>query len=44
MTFAGSEQERSKIVIDNIAIEQVNQFNILGFRLSYLGKIDYSIN
>lgn len=35
MTFCGRELTRSKIIIDNKVIKQINTFNYLGFSLSY---------
>jgi hypothetical protein len=34
MAFQGKEQVRSKICIENIIFEQVNNFNYLGYNLA----------
>ena len=40
MAFKGRDPVRSKIVIDNKIIEQVNLFNCLGNMISYEGELD----
>jgi hypothetical protein len=40
MTLRGKEPKRSKILIDNKSIEQVNTFNYLGNLVSYENKKD----
>ena len=40
MAFKGRDPVRTKIVIDNIIIEQVNLFNYLGNLISYEGELD----
>jgi len=39
MAFKGRDAVRTKIVIDNTIIEQVNLFNYLG-NISYEGELD----
>lgn len=38
--FNGCELARFKIIIEDKVVEQVNEYNFLGCRLSYLGEID----
>jgi hypothetical protein len=40
MAFKGTEPIRSKIVIDNMTLEQVNTFTYLGCNISYQGEKD----
>jgi len=40
MTFKGRDPVRTKIVIDNNIIEQVNSFNNLGNVISYEKELD----
>jgi len=40
MAFKGRDPVRTKIVIDNKIIEQVNSFNYLGNMISYEKKLD----
>ena len=40
MTFKGQDPVRSKIVIDNKIIVQVNSFNYLGNLISYEKEVD----
>jgi len=40
MAFKGQDPMRTKIVIDNKIIEQVNLFNYLGNMASYEGELD----
>ena len=40
MAFKGRDPVRTKIVIDNKIIEQVNLFNCLGNTISYEGELD----
>ena len=40
MAFKGRDPVRTKIVIDNKIIEQVNLFNYLGNVISYEGELD----
>jgi len=40
MAFTGRDPVRTKIVIDNKIIEQVNLFNCLGNTISYEGELD----
>ena len=40
MAFKGRDPVRTKIVIDNKIIEQVNLFNCLGNVISYEGELD----
>jgi hypothetical protein len=40
MAFKGRDPARSKIVIDNKIIEQINSFNYLGNLISYKNKIN----
>jgi len=40
MTFRGRDPVRTKIVIDNKIIEQVNLFNYLGNMVSYEKELD----
>jgi len=40
MAFKGRDPVRTKIVIDNKIIEQVNLFNYLGNMISYEGELD----
>ena len=40
MAFKGRDPVRTKIVIDNKIIEQVNLFNCLGNMISYEGELD----
>jgi len=40
MTFKGRDPVRTKIVIDNKIIEQVNLFNCLGNMISFEGELD----
>jgi hypothetical protein len=40
MAFRGKEPKRSKIVIENKSLEQVNTFNYLGTLVSYENKKD----
>ena len=40
MAFKGRDAVRTKIVIDNKIIEQVNLFNCLGNMISYEGELD----
>jgi len=46
MAMKGRDSVRTKIVIDNKIIEQVNLFNYLGNMISYEGEldIDYKLN
>jgi len=41
MAFRGQDPVRTKIVIDNKIIEQVNSFNYLGNMISYEKRIGY---
>lgn len=43
MAFQGTNHKRCKIVIDNKSIEQVNNFNYLGFNVSYCQKNDINM-
>ena len=40
MAFKGRNPVRTKIVIDNKIIEQVNSFNHLGSMISYVKELD----
>jgi len=40
MAFKGRDPVRTKIVIDNKIIEQVNLFNYLGNMICYEGELD----
>ena len=40
MAFKGGDPDRSKIVIDNTIIEQVNSFNYLGNLIPYEKEVD----
>ena len=40
MAFKGGDPVRTKIVIENKIIEQVNLFNYLGNMISYEGELD----
>jgi len=40
MAFKAPDPVRTKIVIDNKTIEQVNLFNYLGYMISYEGELD----
>ena len=40
MSFKGRDPVRTKIVIDNKIIEQVNSFNYLGNKISYEKELD----
>jgi len=40
MAFKGRDPVRTKIVIDNKIIEQVNSFNCLGNTISYVKELD----
>ena len=40
MAFKGRDPVRTKIIIDNKIIEQVNLFNYLGNMVSYEGELD----
>ena len=40
MAFKGQDKLRTKIVIDNKIIEQVNSFNCLGNMISYEKELD----
>jgi len=40
MAFRGRDPVRTKIVIDNKIIEQVNSFNYLGSMISYEKELD----
>jgi hypothetical protein len=40
MAFRGRDPVRTKIVIDNKIIEQVNSFNCLGNAISYENEMD----
>ena len=40
MAFKGRDPVRTKIVINNKIIEQVNLFNYLGNMVSYEGELD----
>jgi hypothetical protein len=40
MFFKGTEPIRSRIVIDNMILEQVNTFTCLGCNISYQGEKD----
>jgi len=40
MAFKGQDPVRTKIVIDNKIIEQVNLFNYLENMISYVGVLD----
>jgi len=40
MAFKGRDPVRTKIVIDNKTIEQINLFNCLGNMTSYEGELD----
>jgi len=40
MAFKGQDPVRTKIVIDNKIIEQVNLFNCLGYVIPYEGELD----
>jgi len=43
MAFKGRDSVRTKIVLDNAIIEQVNLFNYLGNIISYEGELDIDI-
>lgn len=43
MAFEGTNHKRCKIMINNKLIEQVNNFNYLGFNVSYCQKNDINI-
>ena len=40
MAFKGWDPVRTKIVVDNKIIEQINLFNYLGNMISYEGELD----
>jgi hypothetical protein len=44
MAFQGKEHIRSKFCIENTSFEQVNNFNYLGYNLTYKGEIDNKKN
>jgi hypothetical protein len=44
MVFEGQLPVRSRIVIDNSLIEQVNSFNNLGNLISFENEVDFDTN
>ena len=42
MAFCGKDPVPSKICLDNKILERVNQFSYLGYRLSFMEKLDIS--
>jgi hypothetical protein len=41
MAFKGSEHLTAKIIIDNKVTEQINEFNYLGYNVSYISNNDF---
>jgi hypothetical protein len=40
MAFCGKEPVPSKICLNNKILERVNEFNYLGYKLSFMGELD----
>jgi hypothetical protein len=40
MSFCGKEPVPSKICLNNNILERVNEFNYLGYKLSFVGELD----